>query len=104
MTHSQETHYRKLVDLEKTLKLMARMARNERINPDQFEAIRTCIMERGSHHRYSIHGIGNVDAISWLGWMLYDDPNGSGKRLSYPDYDGVRRHIIKYDENRLIWI
>lgn len=105
MTRAQETHYRELIGLEKTLKLMARVARNERINPNQFETIRSCIEEHGSPHRHLIHRLVAVDTISWLGWMLYDDPTGAGKRLSYTDHDGVRRIIVKYkDDNILLWI
>ena len=105
MTRAQETHYRELIDLEKTLKLMARVSRNERINPNQFEAIRTCMVKYGSSHRYLIHGVVTVDTISWLGWALYDDPNGAGERLSYTDHDGVCRIIVKYkDDNKLLWI
>lgn len=103
MTRAQETHYRKLIDLEKTLKLMARVARNESINPNQFETIRSCIEEHGSPHRHLIHGVVAVDTITWLGWMLYDDPNGAGEKLSYPDHDGAHRIIVKYkDDNRLL--
>ena len=101
MTQAQETHYRKLVDLEKTLKLMERVARNERINIDQFTTIYNTIVERGVGHRCNMKNVGNVQTTSWLGWMAYDD--SYGLRIAYTDYDGARWVILKYnDENRLI--